>query len=90
MPALKFSLGLCVITANARNTLHPEDAPDAIARHGKGDWGELCEEDRQQNELSLAQGGRLFSVYRDRNGVKFYVITECDRSVTTTLLPEDY
>lgn len=34
--------------------------------------------------------GRLFSVYRDRKGVKFWIITEADRSATTVLLPEDY
>jgi len=33
---------------------------------------------------------RLFSVYHDRNGAKFYIITECDRSATTVLFPEDY
>jgi len=32
----------------------------------------------------------LFSVYHDRNRVKFWIITEADRSATTILLPEDY
>jgi hypothetical protein len=90
MAATKFPLGQCVITANARDTLHPEDVPGAIARHGSGDWGDLCDEDRRENERSLAETGRLLSVYYDRNRVKFYVITEHDRSVTTVLLPEDY
>jgi hypothetical protein len=35
-------------------------------------------------------GLRLFSAYRDRNRVKFWIITEADRSVTTILLPDDY
>jgi hypothetical protein len=30
------------------------------------------------------------SAYTDRNGVKFWIITEHDRSVTTVLLPDDY
>lgn len=90
MPTLKFPLGQCVITASARATLHPDDVPDAVARHGSGDWGDLCDADRHENERSLADGGRLFSVYADRDGVRFYVITEHDRSVTTVLLPEDY
>ena len=50
MAALKFKLGQCVITTNARDTLHPQDVPDSIVRHGQGDWGELCPEDREQNE----------------------------------------
>jgi hypothetical protein len=85
-----FPLGQTVITANALERLHPEDALLCLGRHSRGDWGELCEEDRAENARSLAEGGRLFSVYHDRNGAKFYLITEADRSVTTTLLPEDY
>lgn len=61
-----------------------------MARHGAGDWGDLCEEDRQANERALEHGGRLVSVYRDREDTKIYIITEHDRSVTTVLLPEDY
>lgn len=85
-----FSLGHCVITANANDALHPQDVKLALVRHVNGDWGELCEDDRKENELALRQGHRLFSVYRDRAGVKFYCITEHDRSATTILLPEDY
>jgi hypothetical protein len=85
-----FPLGQCVITANAADTLHPQDVPVALARHARGDWGELCAEDRSENERALVDGLRLFSRYQDRRGALFYVITEHDRSVTTVLLPEDY
>ena len=85
-----FPLGQCVITANARNTLHPEDVKLSLDRHARGDWGELCPHDWTENELSLTEGHRLFSRYRDLGGALFYVITEHDRSVTTVLLPEDY
>lgn len=86
----KFSLGQTVSTTNAVNTLHPEDVLVSMGRHQAGDWGDLCEEDRQANEQALAHGGRLFSDYHDRNRTKFCIITECDRSYTTVLLPEDY
>ena len=85
-----FPLGHCVITANAKDTLHPEDVKLALDRHVCGDWGDLCQDDWKENELSLAQGHRLFSRYKDRSGSLFYIITEHDRSVTTVLLPEDY
>ena len=85
-----FPLGQCVITATAKDTLHPEDVKLAMDRHARGDWGELCQHDWKENEISLAQGLRLFSRYKDRCGTCFYVITEHDRSVTTVLLPEDY
>jgi hypothetical protein len=90
MSSPKFVLGHVVITAHAKDVLHPEDVPTALARHRSGDWGDLDEHDRQENEVSLNQQLRLFSVYYDRNQVKFWIITEADRSATTILLPEDY
>lgn len=84
-----FPLGQTLITPNAANTLHPQDVAGALSRHQSGDWGEVCGEDARHNEQSLEEG-TLFSIYRDRNGTKFYVITEPDHSATTVLLPEDY
>ena len=86
----KFSLGLTVITPNALNTLHPEDVVAAIGRHAAGDWGEVDDEDKATNDAALKHGHRLLSAYHDRNKVKFWIITEADRSATTVLLPEDY
>ena len=86
----KFPLGQVVITRNALDTLLDRDVRRALARHARSDWGDLCEEDRQQNELCLSAGGRLFSAYRAADGTKFWIITEADRSVTTVLLPQDY
>jgi hypothetical protein len=62
----------------------------AITRHAAGDWGECDPEDWQENEHALKEGFRLLSVYRSSRGVKFWIITEADRSLTTVLLPEDY
>jgi hypothetical protein len=70
----KFPLGEIVITANAVRALAPGTSKQAIARHNE----------------ALKTGGRLLSAYRDARGVKFWVITEHDRSITTILLPEDY
>lgn len=84
-----FPSGQVVITANAKGRLDPTAVQHALKRHLAGDWGEVDEHDRQENELSLEQGFRLLSAYNDR-GVKFWVITEADRSATTVLLPEDY
>ena len=86
----KFSLGQVVITANAARTLRQEDVVIAIRRHARGDWGELDEQDRQQNQAALKEGTRLLSAYHASNGVKFWIITEWNREVTTVLLPEDY
>jgi hypothetical protein len=90
MSQARFSMGQLVITARAKDVLHPQDVQGCVERHAAGDWGELCDGDRRENEIALVQGLRLFSVYHDRSKIKFYIITEHDRSVTTILLPEDY
>jgi hypothetical protein len=86
----KFSLGQLVATPNALNHVPNDEILVAMSRHVRGDWGTLDAEDLQSNERALAHGGRLFSAYLSNAGVKFWVITEADRSVTTVLLPEDY
>ena len=88
----KFAAGQMVITPAALDALTRRDIDVALQRHLGGDWGEVCDADRQENELALTQGFRLFSVYRASDGTnrKFWIITEANRSVTTILLPEDY
>ena len=85
-----FPLGRLLITSNASSQLNPADVLAAIERHSTGDWGELCAEDNAVNDDAILDGSRILSAYRDRGGVKFWVITEADRSATTVLLPEDY
>jgi hypothetical protein len=89
-PETKFWLGKFFMTAPASRTLDMEDVLIALKRHHTGDWGDLCEEDIASNEQAMQNGGRLFSTYHDPKGVKFWIITEADRSATTVLLPEDY
>jgi hypothetical protein len=85
-----FPLGQTVQTPNALATLQPLSVIICLGRHVRGDWGNCGKEDAQSNNDALKHGDRLFSVYQDFNGVKFWIITEADRSVTTVLLPEDY
>jgi len=89
-PEPKFRLGRLVITKAAEAKLTPMDVSVALLRHVRGDWGDVSESDREENELSLTHGSRLLSVYHGKNGTKFWIITEADRRVTTVLLPEDY
>ena len=85
-----FPLGRTVITANALDVLQPEDVQNALRRHTRRDWGEVPAEDARANDAAMLEGCRLLSAFRDRRGVKFWIITEAERSVTTVLLPEDY
>jgi len=86
----KFSLGQMVATPNALDNIPHDEILLALSRHIQGDWGSLDKEDLDSNERALQKGGRLFSQYHSNAGVKFWIITECDRSATTVLLPEDY
>ncbi len=86
----KFPLGQLVATSHAASRLSPDEVALAIGRHASGDWGEVCEEDLASNEVALVQGLRLLSVYTTSSGIKFWITTEWDRSITTVLLPEDY
>src|ERR1035441_7177874 len=78
----KFPLGQVVMTTNAMRTLRDDEVGTALANHTHGAWGDVCPEDRAANERALANGGRLFSVYHDGSGVKFWIITEADPSAT--------
>ncbi len=84
-------LGKVVATPRALKLLAEtgEHPFDYLARHATGDWGELCEFDRRQNQIALREGLRVFSSYETIAG-RCWVITEADRSVTTILLPEEY
>lgn len=92
----KFQLGQVVMT-NGVNNLVAEDGEFArfvaksFIRHCNGDWGDLCEEDKEMNEQALFNGDdRLFSKYNYDDGTSIYIITEWDGSATTILFPDEY
>jgi len=89
-PKQKFKSGSLCVTRDAIARLNPEDVGDALKRHFHGDWGMVCKADADENELSLLQDFRIISIYRDSNDIRFWIITEADRSATTVLLPSDY
>ena len=86
----KFNLGQTVITATAKAVLSPEDVRIALLRHSRGDWGDLCSDDRKVNERGVLDRGMILSSYQSADGVKFWVITDPGHDCTTVLLPEDY
>jgi hypothetical protein len=91
-PGPLFPLGRVLATPRALAVLEDHGITPAslLGRHGRGDWGEVCEEDAQANRDALREGLRLLSSYRLADGVKVWIITEADRSATTLLLPDDY
>lgn len=86
----RLELGQLLITPAAREALLPADVRTALDRHAQGDWGDVTGDDAEANDEALENEGRLFSVYHNPDGLKFWVITESDHSATTVMLPEDY
>lgn len=81
---LLFTPGTLALVEQGHNLLRP------LARHLHGDWGDLSDEDKAENELSLKKGYRLLSAYQLGPDTRIWIITERDRSATTILLPEEY
>lgn len=97
MSAPKFPLGQILATPGAVEALGQchQNPLEFLARHSAGDWGELCDDDKELNDQAINDGSRIFSAYRTKNGTRLWVITEATdehghRSVTTILLPEEY
>ena len=62
----RFALGQVVATPGALALLQTtgRSAASLCARHMHGDWGDTCREDAALNELAIADGSRIMSVYR--------------------------
>lgn len=95
-----FELGSIVATQGAFSafTSRPNLMTECLARHARGDWGTVCEDDKALNDLAVKDGSRILSAYAIDPALPcegfgdncLWVITEADRSVTTFLLPEEY
>jgi hypothetical protein len=87
----KFSLGRLVATPGAlaelkRVRVSPEQL---LGRHSLLDRGALDAHDHEANSRAASEGSRIFSAF-EYSGMKFWVITEWNRSQTTILLPDEY
>ncbi len=87
----KFALTRIVVTpgAIALATEQGVDLTGLLYRHSRGDFGRVCDEDREANERAMINGGRILSVYPNPMG-ELWILTEHDRSYTTVLLPSEY
>ena len=87
-----FPPGNVYLTIGAKEALteSSQQPNEFLARHQSGDYGDICEDDKRENELSVKEGFRILSSYKTSQGVKIWVITEANRSSTTVLLPIEY
>lgn len=88
--SVPFELGRTVATPHVLKVVPETEIFAALQRHQNCDWGDLCPQDKWNNDKAVRNGEQLLSVYRSETGIKFWIITEWDRSATTVLLPEDY
>ena len=93
----RFKLGRVVATPGALAALEKagQQPWEFLARHVRGDWGEVGVEDAGANNEALKDGSRLLSAYVLKTGEKLWVITEAEddhgnRAATTLLIPAEY
>lgn len=92
----RFPLGTLVMTAGvndkvAEDSKFAEFVTKSLVRHATGDWGDMSQEDKTENDLALKAGNlRIFSAYELSELPKIWIITEADRSATTILFPDEY
>ena len=91
-PEPKFELGQLVGTPGALEAFqrNGQEPFEFLLRHVTGDWGDLDDEDKQENDYSVTREVRILSAYNLNDGTKVWIITEADRSATTVLLPGEY
>ena len=90
-----FKLGKVVQTAGvAEAILTSKEFSGFVARslhrYTQCDWGEVDKEDCEANDAAVKDGDRIFASYISPDGMKIWIITECDRSYTTILFPDEY
>lgn len=86
----RFTLGRVYATPAVIQKVPSSEIHAALRRHETGDWGEVDAGDQQANEQAIIEGTRLLSAYRSACGLKFWIITEANRSATTVLFPAEY
>ena len=92
---IAINMGRLLMTRGVNDLVAEDEAfakfvTGSLTRHYRGDWGNLADEDKQENELSLKAGYRLLSAYEAEVLPKIWIITEADRSATTILFPDEY
>ncbi len=87
-----FPLGEVYLTIGAREALEESNQTpnEFLAKHQSGNYGDICKDDWEENDLSLKEGFRILSSYKTSKDVKLWLITEADRSSSCLLLPEEY
>lgn len=81
--------GVSVSHAAASKLVHC-DVLKGLARHCRGDWGDLDDRSCEWNDIAANCGYGVVSMYTDRNLNQFLVMTTPERDQTIVLLPHEY
>lgn len=96
---MKFETGPLVQTAGIANEIKKDSkfsmqVATSLNRYIQGDWGDLCEDDKELNNNAVkSNDDRILAAYNLNTAEgtkKIYIITEWDRSVTTILFASEY
>lgn len=66
-----------------------EEPKTFLARHASGDWGEVDERTRKENEYNVRHDLPVLSMYTLRSGAKIIVKTDAHRGRTSFLVPQE-
>lgn len=91
----KFELGQLVATrgvarAMKSNASFHSFVSASLKEYTNCNWGDVPQEDKEMNDLSVQSDGRLLGSYKHPEVGTLWIITEWDRSVTTLLFPDEY
>ena len=91
---MEFQIGNTYMTrgineAAAEDSVFAQEVWQSLQRYMLGDWGDMCEADKQSNDEAVETGERILAAYETSRG-KIWIITEADRSGTVILFPDEY
>jgi hypothetical protein len=94
----RFPLGQIVATPGTLEACPHDHLLRCLARHARGDWGNVCREDATANNEAVTAELRILSAYPVDASIPckgfgentLWIITEADRAVTTFLLTDEY
>jgi hypothetical protein len=85
-----FPIGHTTITAAAAKRLNATDVFSALQWHARTDWGDCTPSEYAAYNRALLPGCRLLSLFQDRTGTRYWIMSEPDLSITTVFLPGEH
>ena len=78
------------VTFRAKAELTDDEIQKAVQSHTLGEWGDVTEACRNANEANLDRdAGRLVSGHWSKSRLRYYVITDLGRELTTIVFADE-